>query len=485
MYVAVVWERYHRPGTHDIGTGSGGVMARGLGHSMADIVSDGAGSGVRGWVRRFRGMLGATPPLLWSLLYFFSLLCGYYVLRPVRDAMGASSSAQAVFPVAWVDWAAARGFALGDYVLQVLFSFTFVAMVLLQPVYGALVARYPRRVFLPVVYLFFIACLLGFHWIFQHEVPGRGGLFFIWVAVFNMFAVTVFWSFMADVFDDTQAKSFYGYIGAGGTIGALVGPLLTTTLVGRIGVANLLLVSVAFLAVCLLCILKLGHWARRRERMHHDASGERAMGGSMLAGLRRVATDPLLRGLALIMFFGVGVGTLLYNEQAAIVRTFYPDARDAARYYSIIDGAVNALTLLVQVLVTRWLLRRHGVAPALLIPAFAILCGYALLALSPMPLLVALTQIATRAGEFSLAKPGRETIYTRVDREARYKAKAVVDTVVYRAGDLSFVWLHKWLALFGSRAVFIAGMGVAAGLVFAAASVIREQRKLPSSRRSS
>ncbi|MCF7222544.1 MFS transporter [Lysobacter sp. TLK-CK17T] len=430
-------------------------------------------------MRRFREELAGSPSLWWATLYFFSLLCGYYVLRPMRDAMGASGDAMAVFPPGLLAWAAGRGVALQDYTLQVLFTGTFVIMVLLQPVYGALVARFPRRVFLPVVYLFFIACLLCFYWIFHQAVPGRGGLFFIWVAVFNMFAVTVFWSFMADVFDNDHAKRFYGYIGAGGTLGALAGPALTSALVGWLGVANLLLVSAAFLAVCLLCILKLRPWAIRRERLHHDVSGERAMGGSIIAGLRLVWARPLLRALALLLFFGVGVGTLLYNEQAAIVKAFYPDPREATRYYSLIDGSVNALTLLVQLLLTRALLRRYGVAPALLIPAFAILAGYALLTMSPLPLLVAATQIATRAGEFSLGKPGRETIYTRVDRESRYKAKAVIDTVVYRGSDLTFVWVHKALAVFGSRAVFAAGIGVAAALAFAAWRVVRAQRNLP------
>ncbi|GAB3342552.1 NTP/NDP exchange transporter [Marilutibacter aestuarii] len=429
--------------------------------------------------RRLRAMLAGSPPLWWSLLYFFCLLCGYYVLRPVRDAMGASSDVFAVFPPGLLAWAAGHGVALGDYTLQVLFTATFIVMVLLQPLYGALVAHFPRRVFLPIVYLAFIACLFGFQALFAGGVPGRGGLFFVWVAVFNMFAVTVFWSYMADVFDNEDAKRFYGYIGAGGTLGALVGPALTSTLVGLIGVAHLLLVSAAFLCVCLLCIVKLRPWAIRRERLHRDASGEQAMGGSIVAGLKLVASSPILRALALLMFFGVGVGTLLYNEQAAIVRAFYPDAREATRYYSLIDAAVNTTTLLIQLVITRWLLRRHGVAPALLLPAFAIICGYALLAMSPLPVLVAIVQVATRAGEFSLGKPGRETIYTRVDRESRYKGKAVIDTVVYRAGDLSFVWLHKWLAIFGSRVVFGVGMGVAACLALAAWRVVRTQRELP------
>ena len=430
-------------------------------------------------IERFRSALRDSPPLWWSLLYFFSLLSGYYVLRPVRDAMGASGDVLAVFPPWLVDWSERVGFALGDYTLQILFTGTFISMVLLQPVYGALVSRFPRRIFLPAVYLVFIACLLFFFWAFNHEVPGRGAAFFIWIAVFNLFAVSVFWSFMADVFSNENAKKVYGYIGAGGTIGALLGPMITRLLVQRIGVGDLLLVSVAFLSLCLLCIMKLRPWAVRREQELGEASGEQAMGGSVWAGLRLVWKSPLLRALAMLMFFGVGVGTLLYNEQAAIARQFFTE--DAARtaYYANIDLAVNTLTILVQVFLTRWLLRRHGVAPLLLLPAIAILIGFSLHTLSPLPILVAIVQIVTRAGEFSLAKPARETLYTRVDRESRYKAKAVIDTVIYRGGDLTFVWVHKVLAAFGSQVVFLAGVGVAAGMTFGAWRVIRAQRKLP------
>src|SRR4249919_4088350 len=194
----------------------------------------------RAGLARLRAALAESPPLWWAMLYFFCLLTGYYVLRPVRDAMGASSDALAVFPRAWVAWADARGWDLRDFTLQLLFTGTFLGMLALQPLYGALVARFPRRVFLPVVYLVFIACLLTFYVAFHQAWPGRGVAFFVWTAVFNLFAVSVFWSFMADVFDDAHAKQVYGYIGAGGTIGALVGPMITRNLAPRLGVDNLL-----------------------------------------------------------------------------------------------------------------------------------------------------------------------------------------------------------------------------------------------------
>lgn len=423
--------------------------------------------------------LSSNAPLWWSLLYFFCLLCGYYVLRPVRDAMGASADAATVFPQALIAWAQAHGLELRSFVLQVLFTCTFVTMLALQPVYGALVARFPRRVLLPVVYALFIACLLAFHWAFNAGVPGRGMVFFVWTAVFNLFAVTVFWSYMADVFDDAQARRLYGYIGAGGTAGAVLGPILTQWLVQPLGVANLLLVSVAFLSICVLCIVRLRPWAIRREREHGLDSGENAMGGSIWAGLKLVWQRPVLRAMAVTLFFSVGAATLLYNQQAAIAREFYPSAEAATRYFARIDSAVNLLAILTQLLLTRWLLNRHGVAPALLMPGLTLLLGFGVLMASPLPVMVAIVQVLQRAGEFALAKPARETLYTRVDRPSRYKGKAVIDTAVFRGTDLAFVWIHKGVALFGTQAVFAAGVLAAAGMTASAWSIVRAQRGLP------
>jgi AAA family ATP:ADP antiporter len=435
-----------------------------------------------GRIARFRSALADSPPLLWSFLYFFSLLCGYYVLRPVREAMGASADVAAVFPPAMVEFFAARGLPLKELTLQVLFTCTFLIMLALQPVYGALVSRYPRRVFLPVVYGFFIVTLLLFHAAFDSGMPGRGMAFFLWITVFNLFAVAVFWSFMADVYDNVEARRYYGYIGAAGTLGAIAGPMLTRVLVERIGIANLMLVSAGFLLLCIVCLLHLRRYAVQREAARQLASGEVPMGGTVLAGLRLVAREPLLRWMAVLTVFGVGVGTLLYNEQAAIVRQFYPDPERATAFYANIDLAVNGLTLFVQLLVTRALLSRFGIGPALLIPGVAIIAGYAALAASPLPLLVAVVQVVTRASEFSLAKPARETVYTRVAREWRYKAGAAIDTVIYRGGDLTFVWVHKLLSGFGSQAVFGVGLLVACGMTLGALGVLREARKLPAAR---
>ncbi|MCI2243374.1 MFS transporter [Xanthomonas sp. PPL568] len=435
-----------------------------------------------GALARLRGALRDSPPLAWAFLYFFSLLSGYYVLRPVREAMGASADVAAVFPPAMIAFFAAHGMPLKEFALQVLFTCTFLIMLLLQPVYGALVSRYPRRVFLPVVYGFFIATLLLFYVLFDSGVPGRGMAFFLWISVFNLFAVAVFWSFMADVFSNAEARACYGYIGAAGTLGAFLGPVIASSLVERIGIANLMLVSAGFLVVSVICLLRLRLWAVARERERGVVGGEAPMGGDVLAGLKLIAREPLLRWLALMSVFGVGVGTLLYNEQAAIVRRLYTDAAASTAFYASIDLAVNALTLVLQLLVTRALLSRFGIGPALLIPGCAILLGYSVLAVSPLPMLVAVVQVMTRAGEFSLAKPARETLYTRVGREWRYKAGAAIDTVIYRGSDLSFAWLYKLLSGFGSQAVFVAGLLAASGMTLGAWRLLREAAKLPPER---
>lgn len=427
---------------------------------------------------RFKDLNQQSPALLWSFIYFFCLLSGYYVLRPVREAMSASNDIEAIFPLSMIDFFAQRGVALSDFTLQVIFTLVFFLMLLLQPIYGWLVSRFPRRVFLPVIYGFFIATLLLFYFIFDSGLTGRGLAFILWITVFNLFAVAVFWSFMADVFSSTDARKYYGYIGAAGTMGAFLGPLLTKVLVQHLGIANMMLVSALLFSICVVCIMRLRVWAVARERESNLVSGEIPMGGEILAGLKLVMREPLLRWIAVMVFFGVGVGTLLYNEQNAIARTHFSTAEARANFFATMDLAVNSLTLLVQLLFTRSLLSRFGIAPALLIPGISIIIGFAILSASPLPLMIAIVQVVTRSSEFSLAKPARETIYTRVGREWRYKAGTAIDTVFYRGGDLTFVWVHKALSIFGSNVVFGAGLLVAGAMTLSALRVIKTEKQL-------
>jgi AAA family ATP:ADP antiporter len=409
-------------------------------------------------------VLGATraewPALLWSFVYFFSLLAGYFVLRPLRDALGTGHR---------LEW---------------LFSGTFVVMLLLVPVYGALVARLPRRKFLPIVYGFFILCLVVFHVQLKLETGAtiRSAAFFVWVAVFNLFAVSVFWSFMSDIFSAGQAKRFYGAIGAGGTTGAMVGSLLTMSLVDDLGVPNMLLVSAALLSVSFVAILNLVPWARAQERRLGWRPGEDAIGGSVLGGAKLIFGSRFLQAACLLMFFGVGVGTWLYNLQQVHARIAIPDAADRAQFFSRLDLAINFIVVVIQLTLTRAILVRYGVAPMLLIPVAFVALGFVALAANPLPALLAAVQIGTRAGNFALLQPARESLFTRVDRESRYKSKNFIDTVVYRGGDVVFAWVFAFLsAAWAGSMPWLAAVGVGLAIALAASAIwlIREQRRLP------
>jgi AAA family ATP:ADP antiporter len=411
-----------------------------------------------------RRFLGATrdewPALAWSFIYFFSLLAGYFVLRPLRDALGTAHR---------LEW---------------LFSGTFVVMLLMVPIYGALVSRLPRRRFLPIVYGFFIGCLLLFHVLLKLETGAtiRSAAFFVWVAVFNLFAVSVFWSFMSDIFSAGQAKRFYGAIGAGGTIGAMVGSLLTLNLVEDLGVPNMLLVSAGLLAVSLVAIVRLVPWARAQEHRLGWRPGEDAIGGSIFGGARLIAGSRFLKAACVLMFFGVGVGTWIYNMQQGYARVAIPDAADRAQFFSRLDLAINFIVVLVQLTLTRFLLVRLGVGPMLLIPIAFVTFGFLALAANPIPALLATVQIGTRAGNFALLQPARESLFTRVDRESRYKSKNFIDTVVYRGGDVVFAWAFAFLAAaWGETTPLLAGLGIVLALAMGAGALwmIREQQRLP------
>ena len=278
---------------------------------------------------------------LWSFVYFFALLAGYYVLRPIRDEMAIQA---------------------GQDELQALFTAVFVAMLVLVPVFGGLMARFPRRRLLPWIYAFFVANLLAFHGLFVTggvQSPWVARAFFVWVSVFNLFAVSVFWSLMADLFDTAQAKRLYGFIAAGGTIGALTGPSLTALFVTLVGVRSMLLVSAAFLALAVVAIIALRRWAERTGAAGRT-NGEPAIGGTMWGGMRDIVRSPYLIGICLFLFGYSLLSTFLYFQQAELVPAALKDSAERTRLLALTDLAVNVLTLAVQLFAFGTLIRRLG-----------------------------------------------------------------------------------------------------------------------------
>lgn len=398
--------------------------------------------------------------LLWSFAYFFCLLCSYYIVRPLRDEMGIQG---------------------GVNNLQWVFSGTFVAMLLAVPLFGALAARLPRHRLLPLVYYFFILNLLIFFLLIKADIATAAvaRAFFIWVSVFNLFVVSVFWSYMADLYNNEQARRLFGFIAAGGSAGAVLGPLVTASLARSLGVVNLLLVSAALLLLAIVCIHALARWAQR-EQPARAAQQDRAIGGGMLSGVQLVLRSPYLLGICVYILLYTMLSTFLYFEQARIVADNFSDSASRARLFALMDLGVNALTIVGQVLVTARIIARFGVSVTLaLIPA-AVALGFLVLAVFPTLAVLVTFQIVRRAGNFALARPTREILYTVVSREEKYKSKNFIDTVVYRGGDAISGWLHTGLAAagMGLSAIALVAVPVALAWLYTGVALGRKQEAL-------
>ncbi len=370
---------------------------------------------------------GEGRALLWSFSYFFSLLCGYYIVRPMRDEMGIAGGVEQ---------------------LQWMFTATFVVMLAALPLFGWVSSRFRRSRFLPLVYLFFIVNLLAFFALFRAEVSHVyvARAFFVWASVFNLFVVSVFWSFMADLFDAQQAKRLFGVIAAGGTSGAIVGPALTASLVGVIGPTNLLLISALFLAWSLICIRRLVVWRQAwADGAEETAAAEQAMGGSIWAGLRLVLRSPYLLGICLLMLLFTTLATFLYFAQAQIVRDAFDDPASRTALFAAMDLAVNLLTLLIQMLLTGRLVHWLGLPLGLALIPLLLALGFLSLSIAPVLGVLVVVQVLRRAGNYALMRPMREMLYVVLGREEKYKAKNFIDTVVYRGGDAFSAWVYAGL----------------------------------------
>jgi AAA family ATP:ADP antiporter len=375
--------------------------------------------------RALRAKPGELTAVAWAFAYFFLLLCSYYILRPVRDALAVDAGAQT---------------------LQWLFTATFAAMLALVPVFGWLCARLPRARLLPVLYGFFVLNLLLF------SVWLSPLVFFVWLSVFNLFAVSVFWSFMSDIFDTPQAARLYGAIAAGGSCGAIAGPLFAAFFSKTLQHTGLLLLAAALLALTIPCIAMLVRWARVHPRSGNTPP-EAPLGGSILAGVRAALGSPFLLAICGYLLCYTALSTALYFQQVAIVKEAVPDMAERTRLFASVDLAVNSLTLALQVIAFSRL--TAILSPGWLLAVVPLISVAGFLWLGATPTLAALIAfgVARRVGEFAVSKPAREALFTVVPREERYKAKNFIDTVVYRGGDAASGWLFGAL---GSAIAFVA-----------------------------
>ncbi len=404
---------------------------------------------------------GERSLLAWSFLYFFCLLAAYYMVRPLRDEMA-------------VQYGAER--------LQHLFTATFLTMVALIPAFGWVASRLPVQRLLPAVYSTVIALLVVF-WAVLSGGADRVSVapyFFVFVSVFNLFVISVFWSFMADLWSTEAARRLFGVISAGGSLGAVAGPAAARMLVGAVGTDGLLLASAATLGLALACIGMLLRLSGRRgvlERKDEDPGAPRS---SLWVGVTRVARSPYLLGIALFVLSYTVLGTLLYFLQVQLVGDAIADSTERTRLFATVDLAVNTVTLLLQFFVTGPLLSRIGATAMLVALPLVSLAGFTALATWTLLPVLVLVGVVRRAGEFAISKPTRETLFTVVDHDDKYQAKNVIDTVIHRGGDAASSWFAAGLksAGLGLSGMAWVGVPIAALWLLVAWALGREHERL-------
>lgn len=381
---------------------------------------------------------GEAAALALSFIYFMLLLSSYYMLRPLRDALAASVNAYAL-----------------------LSTVVFICMLILVPIFGWLVSRIERRIVLPAIYGFFTLHLLlfviAFHFAPQSVLVGSA--FYVWITVFNMFVVSVFWSFMADLWHEEQARRLFGVIAAGGSVGGFAGPMLSRALVQSIGIDGVAFAAAVLLAGAMVCVLTL---ARRL-----DASGSRLrreMQSGAWGGITLLLRSPFLLGIAALVAMYSMFAMFMYIETGRLALAQYPDVAARTRFFATLDLWTNATALVLQFLVIGHIARR--VSPSGILMGAGVLAALSFVPIVMVPTLAVLaaTNVLRRAMEFGLAKPARDMLYTVVDRETKYKVKNVIETTLYRGTDMTATGIHALLMGAGLTLATLSGVSAVLAL---------------------
>jgi AAA family ATP:ADP antiporter len=372
-----------------------------------------------------------APALAWAWLYIFSLLSSYYILRPIRDQMGVAG---------------------GVNNLQWLFTGTLVGMLVLNLPFSWLVKTFPREKFIPIAYRFFTANILLFALALYLATPEQtvwiGRIFFIWTSIFNLFVVSIFWQMIVDVFAAEQGKRLFGFIAAGATLGAIAGSAFTVSTVEHLQPGYLMIGSAVMIEVAVFCVRKLSALSAALSERPKSEQEERPVGGTLLAGFRDALASSYLLNVSLFLLLYAVTSTFLYFQQASIVSSAFSSRAAQTQFFASIDLAVNVLTLMIQLFLTARILRMFGVGNTLsMLPAASVL-GFGAVALVPSLASVVTLQLVRRAGNFAIARPTREILFTVLPREDRYKAKSFIDTAIYRLGDQIGAWSFALLAYF-------------------------------------
>jgi AAA family ATP:ADP antiporter len=369
---------------------------------------------------------------LWlGFVFNFVVLGGYYVIRPIRDEIGASS---------------------GIENLPWMFTATLIAVLIANALFSAIVGRMSRRRFIPIAYRFFIVNLLIFFVLMRAMNPAQqawiGRTFFVWLSVANLFVVTLFWAFMTDLFSNEQGKRLFGFISIGGSLGGIIGGSITVWLIKPLGAANLFLISAVMFEVAAQCVRffpadfrSQGQPALNRQQ----ATEEAAIGGSLWSGITHICRSPYLFALFAFIVLYSTTSTWAYFQQSDLTGHGLADRAARTAFLGNLDRSVNTLTLLGQLFLTGRLMKWLGVTPTLILMPALSLVGFVVIGVSPLLAVLAVFQVLRRASTFAFMRPAREVLFTVLRREDKYKAKSVIDTFAYRVGDQIGAWSYRLL----------------------------------------
>jgi ATP:ADP antiporter, AAA family len=400
---------------------------------------------------RFLGRLAPieareTTAVVAAFFLFFFMWAGYFAVRPVRETIGT---------------------IIGREKLADIWIITAIVSVLIIPLYGAIVARVRRSVFLPAMYGFVavVLAVVGFELQGDQINLASGKFFYVFISVVNLFLLSIFWSFLLELFNTGQSKRLFGIIAAGGSAGALVGPGISSLTVGSIGNNGVLFVGAALFVVAIFCQrLLLGIW---HDRAGADRGEERPIGGNVFAGVTLIVRSPYLIGIVLFVAMISAVNTFLYFEQLRLVEVNYPEITDRTRVFAGLDSLVQTLTVLSQIFITGRIAQRFGVVALIMFVPLVMVGGFLAIAATGTLTVLAIVFVLRRAMEYAFVRPGREMLWSPLDKETKYKAKNTVDVPVYRGADALSAQLDKALSAAGFTPAALALVGAGVALLWA------------------
>ena len=382
--------------------------------------------------------------VLLSFAFVFTILASYYILRSIRDGLAS-------------DWT--------DVELSTIWTFTFFISFLVVALYGFACSKIKFKYLVPGVYAFFALTFFSLYILINTlpEFKLTNQIFYVWVSVFSLLNISVFWSFMADIYSKQQATRLFGFIAAGSSLGAIFGPTISLLLATKIGSYNLILVSASLLIVpvfiaTVLEKIRASDLGAQEKNQGYD----QPLGANILSGFKEFALNRLLLGIGIFIVLYTGISTFIYFELKNILVDYNQDLR--TQIWAGMDLAVNVLAVVTAMFATSRLATRFGLSVTLPLVPIIIILGLLIVAVSPILWVVVGLQIVRRAGEYSITKPAREMLFTIVDRESRFIAKSVIDVVVYRAGDIFWAWAFTGLTQvlgMSLAAIALVGAGIA------------------------